>query len=40
MVRYPVLIERPTVVTDDGRAAIGRPTEAIAGLLDGVAGGS
>ena len=33
MVANPVLIERPILVTDDGRAAIGRPTEAIADLL-------
>jgi arsenate reductase len=30
----PRLIERPIVVTDDGRAAVGRPTEAIEPLLD------
>ena len=29
----PILIERPILVTDDGRAAVGRPTEAIADLL-------
>jgi len=33
MVANPILIERPIVVTDDGRAAVGRPTEAIAELL-------
>jgi arsenate reductase len=30
---HPVLIERPILVTDDGRAAVGRPTDAIADLL-------
>ena len=29
----PVLIERPILVTDDGRAALGRPPEAIEALL-------
>ena len=33
MVEHPILIERPILVTDDGRAAVGRPTEAIADLL-------
>jgi arsenate reductase len=33
MVAHPILIERPILVTDDGRAAVGRPTEAIAELL-------
>ena len=33
MVANPILIERPILVTDDGRAAVGRPTEAIAELL-------
>ena len=33
MVANPILIERPIVVTDDGRAALGRPTEAIEQLL-------
>jgi arsenate reductase (glutaredoxin) len=33
MVENPILIERPILVTDDGRAAVGRPTEAIADLL-------
>lgn len=33
LVANPILIERPILVTDDGRAAVGRPTEAIAGLL-------
>jgi len=30
----PRLIERPIVITADGRAAVGRPTEAIERLLD------
>ena len=34
LVENPVLIERPILVTDDGRAAIGRPIENIAALLD------
>lgn len=29
----PVLIERPILVTDDGRAVVGRPPEAVEGLL-------
>ena len=29
----PALIERPILVTDDGRAAIGRPPEAVIDLL-------
>ena len=33
LVANPILIERPILVTDDGRAAVGRPTEAIAALL-------
>jgi arsenate reductase len=33
MVANPILIERPILVTDDGRAAIGRPTEALEPLL-------
>ena len=33
MVEHPILIERPILVTDDGRAAIGRPTEALTALL-------
>ena len=33
LVANPILIERPILVTDDGRAAVGRPTEAIEGLL-------
>lgn len=30
---HPILIERPILVTDDGRAAVGRPTGAIEALL-------
>ena len=33
MVRHPILIERPILVTDDGRAALGRPTENLEALL-------
>jgi arsenate reductase len=33
LVANPVLIERPILVTDDGRAAVGRPPEAIEPLL-------
>lgn len=33
MVANPVLIERPILVTDDGRAILGRPPEAIQPLL-------
>ena len=33
LVANPILIERPILVTDDGRAALGRPTEAIEQLL-------
>lgn len=33
LVANPILIERPIAVTDDGRAALGRPTDAIADLL-------
>lgn len=33
LVANPILIERPILVTDDGRAAVGRPTDAIADLL-------
>ena len=33
LVANPILIERPILVTDDGRAAVGRPTENIAALL-------
>ncbi len=34
LVADPVLIERPILVTGDGRAAVGRPPEAIEPLLD------
>ncbi|MGE0025556.1 MAG: arsenate reductase family protein [Thermoleophilia bacterium] len=33
MVADPVLIERPVLVTDDGRAALGRPPEDVLALL-------
>lgn len=33
MAEHPVLIERPILVTLDGRAAVGRPPEAIEALL-------
>jgi arsenate reductase len=33
MVANPILIERPILVADDGRAALGRPTEALKPLL-------
>jgi arsenate reductase len=33
MVEHPILIERPILVTDDGRAAVGRPPDAIQALL-------
>jgi arsenate reductase (glutaredoxin) len=33
MVSHPVLIERPILVADDGRAILGRPPEAVLGLL-------
>ncbi|HEX4820481.1 MAG TPA: arsenate reductase family protein [Acidimicrobiales bacterium] len=33
MVDNPILIERPILVTSDGRAALGRPTEDLKALL-------
>jgi arsenate reductase (glutaredoxin) len=33
MVAHPILIERPILVTDDGRAVLGRPPEALESLL-------
>jgi arsenate reductase len=33
LVADPILIERPILVADDGRAVVGRPPEAIAGLI-------
>ena len=33
MVANPILIERPILVTSDGRAALGRPPEALQDLL-------
>ncbi|HMS61876.1 MAG TPA: arsenate reductase family protein [Solirubrobacteraceae bacterium] len=33
MAEHPMLIERPILVTGDGRAALGRPPEAIQALL-------
>ena len=33
MVENPILIERPILVTSDGRAALGRPPEALKDLL-------
>ena len=33
MVANPILIERPILVTDDGRAALGRPPESLQALL-------
>ncbi|MET0729257.1 MAG: arsenate reductase family protein [Acidimicrobiales bacterium] len=33
MVAHPILIERPILVTRDGRAVVGRPPEAVRALL-------
>ena len=33
MVEHPILIERPILVTSDGQAALGRPTEDLKALL-------
>lgn len=33
LVENPILIERPILITDDGRAAIGRPIDDIEALL-------
>ena len=33
MVANPILIERPIIVTADGRAVVGRPPEAVRDLL-------
>jgi arsenate reductase-like glutaredoxin family protein len=33
MVANPILIERPILVTDDGRAVLGRPPESVRSLL-------
>lgn len=33
MVAHPMLIERPILVADDGRAVLGRPPEAVTALL-------
>lgn len=33
MVAHPILIERPIVVAEDGRAALGRPPEAVLEIL-------
>ena len=35
MVEHPILIERPILIADDGRAVLGRPPEAVLDLLSG-----
>ena len=35
MAEHPILIERPIVVVDGRRAALGRPPEAVLALLEG-----
>lgn len=34
LVANPILIERPIIITADGRAVVGRPPEAVRSLLD------
>ena len=34
MANHPILIERPILVSDDGRAVVGRPPERVQDLLD------
>jgi arsenate reductase len=33
LVANPILIERPVLITDDGRAVVGRPPEAVTTLI-------
>jgi arsenate reductase len=35
MTEHPILIERPILVADDGRAVVGRPPEKLQALLEG-----